>query len=92
MIKIVCAVFHQPITINRTSVSLDLRGPSRIKPVVGSMEYDPATGEVVITTTAQCGHTGRKPGRIRIPASNVAEVLEEIAEAPAKPVEGKKAA
>ena len=71
---------------------IDLRGASKIRPMIASMDYDPATGEVVIVTTAQCGVTKGKPGRLRVPAGNVVVVLEAEVEAPAKPEQGGKKA
>lgn len=87
-------MFHKHINFGAGNrwAELDLRGQSKMRPMIESIDYDMASGEVVVNTTARCGLTGSKAGRIRIPGSNVAMVVEQIVEAPAKAPEAKKAA
>lgn len=92
--KISCVFFNGHVNLGGSfrEESIDLRGPSRIKPLIESMDYDPSTGEVVVHTTIRCGLTGGKaPGRIRFPSAKVSHVVEDMTPvAKAKPAQAAK--
>ena len=96
IVKICCAVFHKAISLGAGVMSdnFDMRGASRIKQMVESMEHDTATGEVIIMPIpATCGVGGKKRLKIRIPGGNVAMVIEADETPVAKPApQGKQAA
>lgn len=93
--KISCVFFHTHVNLGGSigrQDSLDLRSAqSKVKHFIDSMDYDPATGEVVVHTNIRCGLTQGKAGRLRIPGSNVACAIEDLSPvAKAKPAQAAK--
>lgn len=84
--RVSCVFFHTHVNLGGSigrQDSLDLRSAqSKVKHFIDAMDYDPATGEVVVHTNIRCGLTQGKAGRLRIPGSNVACAIEDLSPAP----------
>jgi hypothetical protein len=78
---VLCVFFNGHVNLGGSIKvdAIDLRGPSKVRPLIDSMEYNPDNGEVVVNTTLRCGLTGGKgPGRLRFPGAKVSHVIEDL--------------
>ena len=78
-LKVSCVFFNGHVNLGGSIKvdAIDLRGPSKVRPLIDSMEYNPDNGEVIVNTTLRCGLTGGKgPGRLRFPGAKVSHVID----------------
>jgi len=63
--KVSCVFFNGHVNLGGSIKvdAIDLRGPSKVRPLIDSMEYNPDNGEVVVSTTLRCAS---RVARVRV--------------------------